>query len=128
MMCKQRKRPKSELYIRERENGMSVTDIAKRYGVSYQAVLHATAKTGTKYFKNYTAERCVYPNLRQWLNDNKITINEFARRMGLAQGGGSSSRIIGYFNGRNYPQKETIDKMIEVTGLSYEEMFYREDA
>lgn len=126
-MCKQRKRPRSELYIRDRESGMSVVDIAKKYGVSYQTVSHATAKTGMKFFKNYTPSRCVYPNLRKWLNDNKVTINEFVRMLGMAQCGGNSSRIIGYFNGRNFPKKETIDKMIEVTGLSYEEMFYRED-
>lgn len=122
-----RKRPKSEIYIRERESGMSVTDIARKYGVTYQAVSHATAKTGAKYFKHYTPSRCVYPNLRTWLNENQITINDFARRIGLAQGGGSSSRINGYFKGSHYPQKDMIDKMIAVTGLSYEEMFYREE-
>ena len=127
MAGKQRKRPRSELYIRDRESGMSVTDIARKYGVSYQAVSHATAWDRGRYFKHYTEFRCVYPNLRQWLNENKVTVNEFVRRMGLAQTASTSNRIGDYFRGRMYPPKSAIDKMIAVTGLSYEEMFYRED-
>ena len=43
--AKERKKPsKAELYIKDRENGMSGVAIAKKYGVTHQAVYKACAK------------------------------------------------------------------------------------
>lgn len=41
---KQRPAPKWELYARERMSGMKCVEIAKKYGVSHQAVSNAWAK------------------------------------------------------------------------------------
>lgn len=119
-----RKPIKAELYAKERENGKSLKEIAEMYGVSTQAVSQATAKIKKGYFKHYTEENCIYPNLRNWLNDNKVTRNEFIRRMGMTLSPSNSCRLHHYFTGRNYPTKATIDKFIEITGLTYEEMFW----
>ena len=121
-----RQHPKTDLYIKERESGKSVIEIARMYGVSHQAVAHATAKKNN-YFKRYTEENCVYPNLRKWLNDNKVTRSEFMRRMEMPTSPNNHSRISNYFTGRNYPSKATIDKFIKVTGMTYEELFWEEN-
>ena len=122
-----RERTKTELYAKERESGKSVKEIAEMYGVSYQAVSQATAKIKKGYFKHYTEENCIYPNLRNWLNDNKVTRSEFLRRIGLTPSPNNSTRLSGYLTGKNYPTKATIDKFLEITGLTYEELFLEDE-
>jgi transposase len=119
-----KKHPKADLYAKERESGKSVIEIAEMYGVSYQAVSQATAKLRNGYFKHYTEKSCVYPNLRKWLNDNKVSRSEFARRMELPPTPTNTHRISYYFTGRSYPSKATIDKFLKATGLTYEELFW----
>lgn len=71
----------------------------------------------------YTEEEVVYPNLRRCLNENKVSRTEFCRRMGNQPNSGNSTNLRDWFVGRNYPIKRVIDKMIEVTGLTYEELW-----
>lgn len=120
-----RDHPKTDIYAKERASGKSVKEIAEKYGVSHQAVSNATAKRNG-YFKHYTEENCVYPNLRKWLNDNRVTRSEFVRRMGLPPHPNSNTRISAYFAGKNHPSKKIIDKLLEVTGMTYEELFWED--
>lgn len=115
--------PKADLYIAERNAGVKLRDIADKYGVSYQAVSQAVCKHGG-YFRPYTEKQCVYPNLRKWLNEKKITRKEFLWEMGESCAGRNVQRITGYFAGKHNPSKRIIDKMLKVTGLTYEEMFW----
>lgn len=69
----------------------------------------------------------MYPFLRKWLNENKVSVSEFTRRMGLAGSAHSHNVYANYFKGKQYPSKQVIDRMLEVTGLTYELLFYRED-
>lgn len=121
-----RKHERADLYAKERESGKSISEVAKMYGVSYQAVAHATRKSNHNYFKHYTEQECVYPNLRKWLNDNRVARSELLRRMGMIASSTNYGRVSSYLRGRNYPLKETIDKLLEVTGLTYEEFFQRD--
>ena len=121
-----RKHQKADLYAKERESGKSISEVAKMYGVSYQAVAQATRKSSHNYFRHYTEQECVYPNLRKWLNDNKVTRSELMRRMGMTASPTNYGRVSHYLKGRNYPYKNTIDKLLEVTGLTYEEFFQRD--
>ena len=111
----------------ERQNGKTYRQIAQKYGVTPQAVAAACAIHAPGHFKPYTEKEVVYPKLRKWLNDNEVSRNEFARRMGLTPYAKNCYRVSDYFRGRNYPLKETIDKMLRVTGLSYEELFSLEE-
>lgn len=118
--------PRADLYLAEREKGLTYRQIAQKYGVSKQAVHNVCAKQNGN-FRPFTEETCVYPNLRQWLNDNRITKSEFIRRMGATYITQENARYAAYFRGEHYPSKQTIDKMLAVTGLTYEQLFYRED-
>lgn len=118
--------PRADMYLAERERGLSYQQIADKYGVSRQTVGQACASRGG-YFRTYTEDTCVYPYLRQWLNENRITRNEFIRLMGLIPCANENIRFGFYFRGEHYPSKQTIDKMLAVTGLTYEQLFYRED-
>lgn len=122
-MNKGRRPAKAELYMAERAKGLTYEEIAKRFGVSRQAVSQACSKYEPSHFKPYTAGEVIYPNLRRWLNENKISRREFARRLGDVPYANISAQISGWFRGRYYPIKTTIDKMIAITGLSYEKLF-----
>ena len=122
------RRPRAELYAADRELGMTYNEIAKKYGVSHQTVAQALGKYSPNRFKPYTAEEVVYPNLRRWLNEEKVSRREFARRIGWG-GSASNTRYIGsWFGGTGYPQKQTIDRVLAVTGMTYEELWSRGDA
>lgn len=116
-------RPSAERYMAERQQGKTYRQIAQMYGVSPQAVAAACASYAPGHFKPYTEAEVIYPKLRKWLNDNEVSRNEFARRMGLVPYTKNCYRVSAYFRGRNYPLKETIDVMLRVTGLTYEELF-----
>ena len=75
----------------------------------------------------YVDENCVYPNLRKWLNDNKISRNELLRRMGITVHPNNSGRLSSYMRGQCDPKKDYIDLMLKATGMTYEKLFYRED-
>ena len=121
------KEKRSAQYIADRENGMSCKEIAEKYGISRQAVYAYCARRGIGHFRNYTKEEVVYPELRKWLNENKVSRSELARRMDCAPVPRKSKGISEWLKGKNHPRKDSIDKLLAVTGLTYEQLFYRED-
>lgn len=114
---------KAEIYRMERENGLSYQQIADKYGVSKQAVHQVCSKYTPARFRYWTQKMCIYVNLRNWLNDNKITKSELIRRLGYETLQETYARVGRYLRGGIYPPKRTIDKFIEVTGLTYEELW-----
>lgn len=117
---------KADLYVADRMAGMTYAAIAKKYGVSRQAVNMACAKYTPGHFKEITNERCVYPYLRKWINENKVVTSEFIRRLGLLPVTRNYGRVYRYLSGKGYPTKPVIDKILAVTGLTYEQLFFRE--
>ena len=120
--------PKTDIYLAERAKGMTYTAIAEKYGVTYQAVAQTCGKYDPSHFKLYTVEEVVYPHLRRWLNDNKITRKEFARMIGRVACANATNAISSWFRGRCYPTKPSIDKILAATGLTYDKLFEREGA
>ena len=48
---------------------------------------------------------------------------EFCRRLGNLPSGGNFSNLRSWMTGRCYPIKVVIDNMLDVTGLTYEELW-----
>ena len=63
-------------------------------------------------------DRCVYPAIAQWLYEHRCTYAKLAEMIGAPDA--SVSR---WMNGRHKLSKPTIDKILEVTGLTYEQAF-----
>lgn len=116
--------PTADKYLADRVSGMTCREIAEKYGVTRQAVYQATSKYKETQFKKVTPEQCIYPNVRDWMNKNKVSKNELKRRMGLTTAAGTSALLGRYLKGTKYPLKQTIDKLLKVTGLTYEQFFY----
>lgn len=118
-----RKQPRTDLYKEERAKGMTYREIAEKHGVTYQAVACALGKSDAAKFRPWTKDRCIYPNLRNWLNENKVSLKEFVRRTDAVSSGRNLCSYSAYFSGKHYPQKAVIDKILEVTGLTYEKLW-----
>ena len=73
-----------------------------------------------------TEHSCIYPNLRRWMNENRVNRYELLERMGYVADGRSYYNIRDILTGRVLPKKDKIDLLIKVTGLTYEELFYQE--
>ena len=110
-----------------REQGMTYQQIADHFGISYQAVAQPLAKYQPNHFHYVTETGCVYPNIRKWLNDNKVNKSEFARRCGFCNQSDRKKRLDGYLKGRCDPPKRVIDKILSVTGLTYEQAFSKKE-
>lgn len=109
-----------------RDKGMTYQQIADHLGISYQAVANVLSKNNPRLFRFISESGCAYPNLRRWMNENKVGKRELLRRCGLAVAPGNVARLESYLSGRVDLPKRTIDKILSVTGMSYEEVFWRE--
>lgn len=110
------KHPRTDQYLADRENGLSYRQISEKYGVSYQSVHSAVCLVDGSY-KTVISERgCIYPNLRSWLNQDRQRSDRFFQAMR-----GCCIREI--LKGSQMPKKNVIDKMLAITGMTYEEMF-----
>ena len=118
-----RSHPKTDLYLAERKKGLTYREIAAKYGVSHQTVAMACAKHSPGHFKPFNAKQVVYPNLRQWLNDNEVCVSEFTRRLGHIPTGGTHTTVRNWFRGEHFPTKQVIDRILMMTGLTYEELW-----
>lgn len=114
---------KYKLYREERKKGLTYQQIADKYGVTKQTVGCACGVYNKNKFQFVTAQRCIYVNLRNWMNKNQICVNELARRMGLEPAGRNMQQMQRLLKGLFYPRKPHIDRLIEITGLTYEQLF-----
>lgn len=108
---------------RDRELGMTYAQIGEKHGVSRQRVGQLIGHSNKYCFRVIKKEGCKFVNLRNWMNENSISRNELARRMGLVPSGVIMGRIRSYMSGENKPPQHYIDMMIEATGMDYETLF-----
>lgn len=123
-MAKRKNEREAEM-LEMRRAGASYTEIAERYGISKQRVYQIVGARNKAYFRPITPERCIYPYLRKWMNDNEISIAELVRR---GRGNASATNwceLKAVLTGKaRAVTKPTIDKLINATGLTYEKLFY----
>ena len=115
--------PREQAIAMRTKKKMTYQEIADTMGVSKTYVyllLKDTVKN--KHFKNISEERMRYPELVKWMNENQVSQCELARRMGYALVGRSHSYISNKISTGNL-RKNDVDKLLEITGMSYEKLF-----
>ena len=116
---------RTDEYRSLREQGLTYREIAARCGVSYQAVAQVCAKSKTTQFRKISQKSCVYPVLREWMNSNYVSRAELYRRM--HEGApciGRAPYVLGErLAGKTLWRKDEIDRLLGVTGMTYEELF-----
>lgn len=120
---------KCKLTIREmktlRDEGYNYEKIADASGVSRQRVFQLIGGTRHKTPKPLTETECVYPNLRKYLNENKISRMSLTRQMYGEVTSRQYNRLNKFLNGTTYVyiNKHMLDRILSVTGLTYEQLF-----
>jgi hypothetical protein len=102
--------------------GMTYEEIGREFGISRQRVYQLIGNADTRKFQYFSSERCVYDGLRKYLNENRISTYELARRCFNSSHPKRHELLSGALKGSN-TTKHTIDKILAVTGLTYEEAF-----
>lgn len=118
---------KGEIYRAERDKGLKYREIAEKYGVSKQAVAQFCGKYQPARFIPYGEKGCRYVNLRNWLNKEKLTQAELIRRLGYEVLKPTRERIWNILSGKLELRKSEIDKLIALTGLTYEQLFAEDE-
>ena len=104
---------KSENYMRLRKQGMTYAAIAKKYGVSRQAVHQCVKEYGTLSI-NIRPTPVVFPGLCQWMCENHIFVADLEQITGKCLRKALSSGKISHKN---------IAAILKATGLSYDQAF-----
>lgn len=100
-------------------DGATYQEVADELGVSKQYI---NMKFGN-YFnrRSSSIEKCIYVGIRKFLAENNLNAAKLAEAVGT--NAGHMSKIL---QGKNSPSKKIIDKILEYTGLTYEEAFREE--
>ena len=117
-------REHKEEMLEMKKNGMTYQQIGDVFGLSRQRVFAIIGGTVKHLHRPITKEQCVYDGLRNWLNENKISRTYFCRMCNGIFHGGAYARFKYALMGANIT-KQTIDRILSVTGLSYEVAFER---
>ena len=97
-----------------RLDGCTLDEIGKKLGCSRQTVHLMLKKVSC--VKEH--KKTVYPGLNKWLYENASNVTELSREIGCSQ-----STLSIHLNGIRDLKISTIFKILEYTGLSFEEAF-----
>lgn len=112
--------------IEMHEKGMNYTDIGKEFGLSRQRVYQLIGGGCKNHFQGIKPENCVYEEIRKYLIENKISIAEFSRRIYGDNHSEHRLRLVRVLKGSD-AHKSVIDRILIVTGLTYEQAFKRSE-
>lgn len=115
---------KVDLYEEMRADGMTYQEIADACGCSHQNVSQTLARYRASQFRAFTKDRCCWDGLLEWLNDNRISLQELIRRRyGRNHTGSVGDTLRRQLKGERPLKKTDIDFFRELTGLTYEQLF-----
>jgi transcriptional regulator with XRE-family HTH domain len=113
---------------RLREEGVPAAEVAEMFGVSRARIYQIFPGKKGKGFTPIKPDQNIYPMWRNWMNENSVSVRMFIRLMGLDLSSTTYNNVYGWMRGRCYPSKKNIDRILETTGLTYEQLFYQEEA
>ena len=113
--------------IEMRQQGMTYAEIGQTMGVSKQRVFNLIGGTSESKHRLITEKDCVYVGIRNWMNENKISRTMMTRLVYGTYHPEKYARFRNVLKGVDC-HKHNIDKILKVTGLTYEEAFKLEEA
>ena len=100
-----------------RLDGYTLQEIADEFGVSRQYVDQVIPSNGRSRKKS-SYDKCIYPNIKNWLMEKRITYTQFADLCGV-----DVMTMHNGITGKVTMRKTTIDGILKATGMKYEEAF-----
>ena len=106
------------------KEGYSQKEIGKICGVSHQRIAQLMGARGKSYMR--TKPRSVYRGLSDWMIENDITYTTLNSMMGYTNCASSAKNLSARLMGRTELRMRDIDKLIDLSGKTYEELFGKE--
>lgn len=103
-----------------RLDGCTLQEVANKFGVTREYIRQITPPVGNYGKKRSSYDSCVYPNIANWLYDNRYSYTRFAKYITI-----SYRTLYSALTGSTMPSKSMIDSILAATGMTYEEAFYR---
>lgn len=107
-----------------RLNGCTFTEIGKKFNVSRQRVEQILREKPRKKSQS-NAEKCIYKGLAAYISSDGMTLWRLAELIGLSPR--STVAICNKITGKRKFNITEIKKILELTGLSFEECFCEKD-
>jgi len=105
--------------IEMRKQGKSYQEIAEQFGVTRQRVHQIVNPIFFNPIRcENRLEKYVFPNIAIWMNENGLSLFDVQELTGIHE-----RTIYGFLTGRTKPRFDSICKIIEVTGMTFEEAF-----
>jgi hypothetical protein len=104
-----------------RYSGATYQEIGDSLGVSHQRAYQLVNCQYRGRFKRI--KDCIYPNLKNWMNENRIGKGDLVVLMGFTRQPENQHRLTRIMKGQQNPNKEWIDRLIKATGIPYEKLF-----
>lgn len=112
---------RTEMVCKLHDEGMTYEQIGNILGISKQRVQQIYKDSNTPRDNLHEGAICKIPyvGLRNWMLENRVTLTRLSEMCG-------KSGVSHLTNGTE-PRKSTIDAILSVTGMTYEECFKEED-
>lgn len=107
--------------------GFTYKQIGRVYGVSKQRVHQIVSQGDVRYFHPITKERCIFNGIRNWMNANKVDVASITRKIYGNTSPTCHQKLRSYLVGKNEMRMSTIEKLLEITGLTFEQAFKEKD-
>lgn len=119
MERKMTNRDKAEAYFMRLE-GKSFQEIADCFGVSWQYIHHLLSGICERKPRR-SLDTVVFPGIRNYMRENQLSFAGFSKILGI-----SIKQVICGLCGKNDITKNFIDRVLDTTGMTYEQAFKKE--
>ena len=102
-------------------DGFTYQEIADRFQVSKQRIGQIFSMSESRYSK------IIYPGIRSWMIENNVTVQELNRRMRPEKRTKGNNGLFEKLRGEREITPEEIERLLRVTGLTFEEAFGRKE-
>ena len=102
-------------------DGFTYQEIADRFQVSKQRIGQIFNMRESRYSK------IIYPGIRSWMIENNVTVQELNRRMRPEKRTKGNNGLFEKLRGEREITPEEIERLLRVTGLTFEEAFGRKE-
>ena len=110
-----------------RMQGLTFEEIGKRLGVSRQRIAQCCAGMNPEATvwacHKEDLESIAYAGLKKWMLENRVSVPELMRRIGLDTGSSRSKHFRNRLEGKTQLPMREIKKILAVTGGTFEQMF-----
>lgn len=113
--------------IKLKQDGLTYREIAKMFGVSHQRVAQIIGEQNVSYFKEVTEKQCVFKGIRDYMNNTQTSLTALIKKCGFNYHAETANKYRYWLNGTNEMKMSAINSLLEVTGLTYEEAFRRDN-